>query len=78
MSVDQDLMFLRNVIHGAPVRDSQLAARLRRIDIRLNREHGAHRPERHILKSDEYYLALAQQFIAQNPPDTERGPRRDD
>jgi len=51
-----DAMFLRNVIHGAPISTLLLAVRLRQIDEDLNKDLP---PERQFHKPYEYYADVA-------------------
>ncbi len=62
MITRSDLMILRNVIHGAPVKAGYLAARLRSIDRTLNETTAL--PERRLEdKGPEYYLRIARAAI---------------
>jgi len=49
-------MFLRNLVHGAPITTPKIAHRLKAIDRKLN---ATTMPDRQIHKSDEYYTRIA-------------------
>lgn len=56
--MDRDLMFLRNVVHGAPVSTTRLAVRLRAIDTKLKSE--ARHGDKWAIKDFDYYVGVAE------------------
>lgn len=59
--IDRDLMFMRNVLHGAPVSQGRLARRLEAIDQRLNAEKPPHEQVHHDF---EFYMQAAERILA--------------